>query len=143
MAECQYDSIVVTSDGGPAGIEGTYTKNGTFNGFSLFTKEGGWSIRCSPSGPPGWNFWGLRKIIDGDLIVSYTITGPAPSQPDCPPEGTYTQGALGVTGPITLTYAALEPELPTFGLPAETVALITSRFGTVARFLRLRNLGQI
>ena len=35
------------------------------------------------------------------------------------------------------------PDQPTFGLPAETVALITSRFGTVANFLRLRNQGQI
>jgi hypothetical protein len=32
---------------------------------------------------------------------------------------------------------------PTFGLPADTVALITSRFGTVANFLRLRNQGQV
>jgi hypothetical protein len=32
---------------------------------------------------------------------------------------------------------------PTFGLPAETVALIESRFGTVANFLRLRNQGQV
>ena len=32
---------------------------------------------------------------------------------------------------------------PTFGLPADVVALITSRFGTVANFLRLRNQGQI
>ena len=31
----------------------------------------------------------------------------------------------------------------TFGLPADVVALITSRFGTVANFLRLRNQGQI
>lgn len=32
---------------------------------------------------------------------------------------------------------------PTFGLPADVVALITSRFGTVANFLRLRNQGQV
>jgi hypothetical protein len=31
----------------------------------------------------------------------------------------------------------------TFGLPADVVALITSRFGTVANFLRLRNQGQV
>jgi hypothetical protein len=31
----------------------------------------------------------------------------------------------------------------TFGLPAATVALITSRFGSVANFLRLRNQGQV
>ena len=32
---------------------------------------------------------------------------------------------------------------PTFGLPAESVALIESRFGSVANFLRLRNQGQV
>ena len=32
---------------------------------------------------------------------------------------------------------------PTFGLPADIVALIESRFGTVANYLRLRNQGQI
>lgn len=37
----------------------------------------------------------------------------------------------------------IAPEEPTFGLPAETVALIVSHFGSVANFLRLRNLGQI
>jgi hypothetical protein len=31
----------------------------------------------------------------------------------------------------------------TFGLPADVVALITSRFGSVANFLRLRNQGYI
>jgi hypothetical protein len=32
---------------------------------------------------------------------------------------------------------------PTFGLPAESVALITKNFGSVANFLRLRNQGQV
>lgn len=32
---------------------------------------------------------------------------------------------------------------PTFGLPADVVALIKSRFGSVANFLRLRNQGQV
>jgi hypothetical protein len=31
----------------------------------------------------------------------------------------------------------------TFGLPAGSVALIESRFGSVANFLRLRNQGQV
>lgn len=30
-----------------------------------------------------------------------------------------------------------------FGLPADVVALITARFGSVANFLRLRNLGYV
>lgn len=32
---------------------------------------------------------------------------------------------------------------PTFGLPPEVVALMEVRFGSVANFLRLRNLGQV
>lgn len=36
-----------------------------------------------------------------------------------------------------------ESSNPTFGLPADVVALIESRFGTVANYLRLRNQGQI
>ena len=32
---------------------------------------------------------------------------------------------------------------PTFGLPADAVALITAHFGSVANFLRLRNQGQV
>jgi hypothetical protein len=35
------------------------------------------------------------------------------------------------------------PDQPTFGLPADVVALITSRFGSVANFLRLKNQGYI
>lgn len=44
-----------------------------------------------------------------------------------------------------LTYGGAEPggTNPTFGLPPDVVALIESRFGTVANYLRLRNLGQI
>jgi uncharacterized protein YcnI len=36
-----------------------------------------------------------------------------------------------------------EPGSETFGLPAESVALIEANFGTVANFLRLRNQGQV
>lgn len=45
-----------------------------------------------------------------------------------------------ITGTPVLTFASSQN---TFGLPADVVALITSRFGSVANFLRLRNLGQI
>jgi hypothetical protein len=45
----------------------------------------------------------------------------------------------------TALITAYTPPLsePTFGLPADVVALITSRHGSVANFLRLRNQGQI
>jgi hypothetical protein len=36
-----------------------------------------------------------------------------------------------------------EPEGETFGLPAESVALIEANFGSVANYLRLRNQGQV
>jgi hypothetical protein len=44
---------------------------------------------------------------------------------------------------ITFQSEPEPPAEPTFGLPPDVVALITSRFGSVARFLRLRNQGQI
>lgn len=46
-------------------------------------------------------------------------------------------------GTPILTPVASTPSQNTFGLPAESVALITSRFGSVANYLRLRNQGQI
>jgi len=45
-----------------------------------------------------------------------------------------------------ITFGGSEPSgggSNTFGLPADVVALIESRFGTVANYLRLRNLGQV
>ena len=44
------------------------------------------------------------------------------------------------TGNIGLSAVASQN---TFGLPADVVALITSRFGSVANFLRLRNQGYV
>jgi hypothetical protein len=53
-------------------------------------------------------------------------------------------------GDYTLPLSAYEnltvteiPDQNTFGLAADVVALITSRHGSVANFLRLRNQGQI
>ena len=46
----------------------------------------------------------------------------------------------GVFGNVDLIAAGRQN---TFGLPADVVALITSRFGSVANFLRLRNQGYV
>jgi hypothetical protein len=48
--------------------------------------------------------------------------------------------SIGRTGDILLI--AVTPQ-NTFGLPADVVALITSRFGSVANFLRLKNQGYV
>ena len=138
MAECQYDTIVVTSNGGSAGVGGTYTKNGTFNNYSLFENANGWLIICNPGGPPGWAFWQANKAGIG----YYSLSNLGPGQPDCPPEGE-SLGGTGITGTITLAYGGAAPSEPTFGLPAGVVAQMVAAHGSVANFLRLRNLGQI
>lgn len=51
-------------------------------------------------------------------------------------------GDGGFNTPISVQLAPEEEE-NTFGLPADVVALIVSRHGSVANFLRLRNQGQI
>jgi len=53
----------------------------------------------------------------------------------------WVQNEIDPTG-IVITEVPVSTQ-PTFGLPADVVALITSRFGTVANFLRLRNQGQV
>jgi hypothetical protein len=139
MAECQYDTIVITSNGGSAGVGGTYTKNGTFNSYSLFENANGWQIKCSPAGPPGWANWQVLK----ESVGFYTLTNLGPDQSDCPPEGQSSDAGGGAAGNVTLAYGGGAPSGPTYALPADVVALITSRFGTVANFLRLRNQGQV
>jgi hypothetical protein len=52
-------------------------------------------------------------------------------------------GDGGFNTSISVQLAPEEQSENTFGLPADVVALITSRFGTVANFLRLRNQGQV
>jgi hypothetical protein len=54
------------------------------------------------------------------------------------------EGFGGGTDPApTVTGISATPSQNTFGLAADVVALITSRFGSVANFLRLRNQGQV
>ncbi len=138
MAECQYNTIIVTTSNGDVTATGTYTKSGTFNNYSLYENSNGWQITCSPAGPPGWAAWQISKEGSG----YYAITNLGPNQPDCPPEGNTDSGGGGGSGVLTLAYGG-SSSAPTFGLPSDVVALITSRFGTVANFLRLRNQGQV
>jgi hypothetical protein len=76
-----------------------------------------------------------------DVVVNAPLAADL-DEYSCSFTGVLTPTFLGGGLSPTIT-GTVESSEPTFGLPAESVALITSRFGSVARFLRLRNQGQI
>jgi hypothetical protein len=126
MAVCSLEQILISNADGFTNANGIYTKQSAnsyqnINGVNLlYITEGSFGS--------GW------------YIVSGTVRYFASQSPaDCPISLTF-NGVIETDG--TLTIAAVSSE-PTFGLPADVVALITSRFGSVTNFLRLRNLGQI
>jgi hypothetical protein len=101
--------------------------------------------------------------VDNDLYVLWRLVQQLTDQTTLPP-GVGGNSPNGTIGYLTIYESWPENERPnyydpvqyapgpqiecpqtqnTFGLPADTVALITSRFGSVANFLRLRNQGQI
>ncbi len=126
MAECALETITITGADGFTDANGVYTKTGANmyqNSNSVVLARG--------SGET----WVLVKTFPR---YQSEVQDPA----DCPLGLTF-NGVNGTAGSFTLPGGAPAPSQPTFGLPAETVALITSRFGSVARFLRLRNQGQV
>ena len=151
MAECTAYTNIIVSGAGTAAANGTYvpyttdTRTGgskTGQLFTIWTKDGLNSyprITVVGSGDGSWSLDGIpfsTARIYGSESGSFGST-------DCPVGLTWTVGAFG-SGPVpTVTGTPSQPSQNTFGLPADVVALITSRFGTVARFLRLRNQGQI
>jgi hypothetical protein len=131
------DTVIVTGAGSEQ-ANGTFIESGVLNGRPLYVLEGGsaenedtiywtgvqWFI--SNSGDP------FYKTLNEDTEFPWLATSWTNEDAD---------GELPIP---TVTLFVPEPETEnTFGLPTETVALITSRFGTVANFLRLRNQGQV
>jgi hypothetical protein len=112
----------------PSGVEAGLASTGTYT-------------------PSGVNRWitptvggqggGIYLEHNGTRWILYSSYGPLIAQSD--PCNVSVQPWEAVW-PSPMVVAAAQN---TFGLPAATVALITSRFGTVANFLRLRNQGQI
>jgi hypothetical protein len=152
MAECTAYTAIEVSGAGSTDLNGTYVPYSTNEvggeTFTIFTKDGLDSYpRIIAEGTFGNNYrWAIRSSSSGGVPIygstNYQTTDPI----NCPSEasdwsvsGTAeepTPTVTGVTGGGGQT-------APTFGLPADVVALITSRFGTVANFLRLRNQGQV
>jgi hypothetical protein len=137
MAECNINSLLV-SGAGITAANGTYTKSTAEdeNGYSRWVNGNGFSIL---HGDPITNsYW---FILEGSTPRYRT----ASDSTDCPIGFVWELMPFGGPTPPapTVTEGTPTPSQPTFGLAADVVALITSRFGTVANFLRLRNQGQI
>jgi hypothetical protein len=124
------DTITVTGAGTSA-VDGTYNK---VSSTQWNDEEGVYRIIVDSAGGAGLYVWILNAISGGPPIYSSTL-----STSDCP-AGLTLSPVTGSSPSPTITAVA---SAPTFGLPADVVALITSRFGTVANFLRLRNQGQV
>jgi hypothetical protein len=132
-------SNVLVSDAGNELVNGTYTYRGINAGKPYYNLEGlpdnpnqgaitwtGFWYITTPAGNPG--YFSMENVEYPWQVVTWVAT-PASATP------TVTE--------IALTVNETPENGNTFGLPADVVALITSRFGTVANFLRLRNQGQI
>jgi len=126
------------SGSGTSGLNGlTFTKDeygGYASGSYYMFRTSGSTI-----------YW--RVALGGTLL--YVTNTFATLDDLCPDTATWITGSNGQAsgtgaGPVpTVVEGTGAPAQNTFGLPADVVALITSRFGTVANFLRLRNLGQV
>ena len=143
MALCTtYSSVIVedTSYTIQYGLNGTYLPTGTntVDGatYTVFIKEGAVSY---PKLSEDLDFIeGLIWRIDGALPYpgfNFGTSGLIVFS-NCP-VGVWNAENIIITG------VPAAPSQNTFGLSADVVALITSRFGSVANFLRLRNQGQV
>jgi len=156
---CSLDTIIV-SGAGNSDCNGTYIKTGTeviLSGggsetaitAAVYEKETDNTFKLIAQGQGGvGNF---RWVVFKFFARYFTQTITREDFPSCPtdlsliwtPDGT--PGFAEAPAP-TFTSSEPEPEPETentFGLPAETVALITKNFGTVENYLRLRNQGQV
>lgn len=106
------------------------------NGLYIDQEDGTWRKVVPVESDPGGfveifffaptNLWYLQ----GNAAYSTASGGTAQSDPT----------TLNWSNSVKLAFEVLNP---TFGLPAQSVALIESRFRTVANFLRLRRQGQV
>lgn len=123
---------------------GIYLYDGLLNGYPSYvlSTDSNVSLYVILNGPEGSAWY----MYEGETMLlafwSYSEgVGNYPSAYPWLPINDSIGGVLDSTGLLITEY--IPSTQPTFGLPADVVALITSRFGTVANFLRLRNQGQV
>ena len=144
-------NTIYVSDAGVSLANGTYTRGANSGGYPTWTNENGYEIRIDSDGP-GFKVWKFKNGLGHTLYTSQsnqfasaTWPGEWPGDSNASPAIVLSVSVPFGQTPIP-TLSLTPPPTPsqnTFGLPADVVALITSRFGSVARFLRLRNQGQI
>jgi hypothetical protein len=146
MAQCtQYTSFTVTG-AGTSSANGSYIPAGVATpgrGNTIFTKDGTLSyprITVDGSGQGQWAILGNTPFPGAPF---YSAPADSYGSNDCPAGLNWSETTFGVSPAPTVTGTPAAPSQPTFGLPAETVALIVSNFGSVANYLRLRNQGQV
>jgi hypothetical protein len=136
LSNCMPSNVLV-SGAGSIIVNGTYEITDESNGKPYYVQSGGgtFSIYWDDSlsrwviAEGGDEYYeSYEDVATPDLVVTWSGVGGV--------NGGWSQGPAP-------TVTALTPAQNTFGLPAATVALLTSRFGSVANFLRLRNQGQI
>jgi len=149
MALCtQYSAIVVTN-AGTSSINGIYYPTDVTtvlgNSFTKFVKQGNISFPSIEIGQDGgFYYWVLRGVVPFTGAILYRDYASVPSVTDpnlvtCPTQGQW-YAAFGETPLPTITGISSQN---THGLSQGVVTLLTSRFGSVDNFLRLRNQGQI
>jgi hypothetical protein len=142
---CSYEQIEVSGLTNPPGANGVYTK---YTGAGALAVEyrkvegDGTSYRIYGPAPfAGNTFQFAYWDAAGTSIITLIAATGAGQSAVCPDTLTFNLQS-GITGTLSITEYVPSSQ-NAFGLPADVVALITSRFGSVANFLRLRNLGQI
>lgn len=132
--------------GGSYPLTGTYVFTGLFNYRPLY-QFSDFFIRFNAESL----LWEMYNDITSSVLWVSQYFNNVNESPLYPwdPNIQWSNNNAGEQGSFTLTeirYSSGDvptPSYNTFGLPAESVALIVSRFGSVANFLRLRNQGQI
>jgi hypothetical protein len=143
---CSYEQIEVSGLTNPTGANGVYTKYTGAGALAVeyrkVEEDGTFYKIYGPAGFAGNTFQFSYWNADGtSIITDIALTGTGQSAV-CPDVLSWTLRS-GITGTLSITEYVPAPSQNTFGLPADVVALITSRFGSVANFLRLRNQGQV
>ncbi len=162
MAECTAYTAIEVSGAGTSEVNGTYIPYSTniiiesdpSTVFTIFTKDGLDSYpRIRAESVFGSNYQWYIRTSSGESGATasyvsneglYDVATPV----NCPSDVAGWSAILDALEPTPTVTGVTGGggggnTAPTFGLPADVVALITSRFGSVANFLRLRNQGQV
>jgi hypothetical protein len=172
MARCFLYPKIAISGAGIAGMNGDYYPSGAkeiggsvmaAEDFTIYTKDGvidGYprivpyysELFVSTGQPEAQGTFYSKElwwyVYDAEDSVVYSREVLNWSSPQYTASSPITDYSCSVVGEYLDNYGdpgctVIGDMIPTFGMPFSTANGIASRFGTVANFLRLRNLGQV